>query len=62
MGGGSKVFFRPLMHPSPIVGTLFLMMIECFFKVDGQIETVHVCNLTRLVYFNDASITLHMTY
>ena len=24
------------------------MMIECIFKFDGHIETVHVCNLTRL--------------
>ena len=30
----------------------------CIFKFDGQNETVHVCNLTRLVFFNGVSITL----
>ena len=41
-------FFR---SPTPKVGTLFLMMFECIFKFDGQIETVYVCNLIRLVFF-----------
>ena len=43
---------RPPIHPTPppMVGTLFLMMIECIFKFDGQIENVHVCNLTNVVF------------
>ena len=49
-GRGSKVFFTPPTLPTPMVGKLFLIMFECIFKFDGQIETVHVCNLTRLVF------------
>ena len=47
--------------PTPVVRPLFLMMMECIFKFDRQIETVHVCNLTKLVFFNGQSLTLHMT-
>ena len=62
--GGLKFFTAP--HPPLMVGTLFLMMFECIFKFDGQIETVqieivHVFNLTRLIFFNGPCITLHMT-
>ena len=47
-GGDSHEGFLDT-HPPHVVGTLFLM-IECSFKFDGQIEIVHVFNLTRLVF------------
>ena len=62
MAGEGLKFSLPLPHPpTPMVGKLFVIMFECIFKFDGQIETVHVCNLTRLVSYNGPCITLHMT-
>ena len=59
-GGGGLKFSLPHAH-IPMVRKLFLIMFVCIFKFDGQIETVHVSNVTSLVFDNSPCITLHMT-
>ena len=62
MSGGrrSKVFFTfPPTHP--MVGKLFVIMFECIFKFDGQIETACL-QLDQVSFCNGPCITVQMIY